>query len=222
MRTPHLHRGGFTLVELLVGLALGLFVVAAAIALLAAQAREQRSLAIQHRLMQDLRTASDVIARDLRRAGHWGAAASAVATTSNAAIPGNPYAAISPSTAASDAVAFGYSRDTVENGSVDPNETFGLRLRNGVVELLLGTAWQALTDAGTLTVTEFRVVPTVRTLNLANHCLDCATSPCPAHQDTRSFVVTLGARAIADPAVTRTLRSEVLVRNDLVSGDCPI
>ena len=74
---------GLSLVELLVGLALGLFVVAAATTLLAAQSREQRLLVTENRLMQDLRTASDIITRDVRRAGYWGAAAAASGAASN-------------------------------------------------------------------------------------------------------------------------------------------
>lgn len=62
---------GFTLVELLVGLALGLLVLAAALTLLAQQTHEQRALLVEARLMQDLRSAADLVARDLRRAGHW-------------------------------------------------------------------------------------------------------------------------------------------------------
>lgn len=204
---------GLTLVELLVGLALGLFVIAVAATLLASQGREQRRLAVEHRLMQDLRTASDVIARDLRRAGHWGDAASAPAA--------NPYAPIAPSAAASDAITFRYSRDAVENGIVDPNEQFGLRLRNGVVELLLGGAWQALTDGGTLFVTEFRIAPVVHELNLADHCVDCLAPGCEPRQQVRSIDLVLSAHAAADAAVRRSLHSTVRLRNDLVSGACP-
>ena len=61
---------GFTLVELLVGLALGLLVVAAGVLLLAQQLRATSApLLVEARLMQDLRTAADLVARDLRRAG---------------------------------------------------------------------------------------------------------------------------------------------------------
>ena len=63
---------GLTLVELLVGLALALLVAAGGAALLTSQLREHRALVLESRLMQDLRTAADLIARDLRRAGHWG------------------------------------------------------------------------------------------------------------------------------------------------------
>lgn len=219
MRPTRLPQRGLSLVELMLGLALGLFVVAAAMALLASQIREQRSLAVEHRLLQELRSASDVIARDLRRAGHWGAADAAAPAASAAAA--NPYAALSAAPAASDAIGFRYSRDAVENGAVDPNEEFGVRLRHGVVELLLGTAWQALTDVGTVTVETLRITPSVVTTSLGDHCSDCVAPACAPQQQVRSVEVLLTARASADATVVRSLRSEVRVRNDLVSAGCP-
>lgn len=211
---------GMTLVELMIGLALGLFVVAAALGLLSSQWREQRALGAENRLMQDLRTASDVLTRDLRRAGHWGAATAALPQAGASAPPANPYAAMEPASAASDAIVFRYSRDEHENGLVDSNEEFGLRLRNGVVELLLGAGnWQALTDAGTLVVTELRIVPTLREADLSGHCADCG-APCAPRQQVRSVVVSLVARSATDPAVTRALTTEVRVRNDVVVSTC--
>lgn len=218
----HRNARGLTLVELLVGLALGLFVVAAAAGLVVSQAREQRALLAEHRLMQDLRTASDVIVRDLRRAGHWGAAASGIPLPGDSAPLANPYAAFAPEAAASDAASFRYSRDADENGGVDANEQFGLRLRNGSVELLLGAGnWQALTDAGTLTVIEFRIVPMLRDWSLADHCADCPAD-CAPRQQMRSVEVVLAARSPLDATVTRRLRSEVRLRNDVVSGACAV
>lgn len=219
MRPALVSQRGLSLVELLIGLALGLFVVAAAATLLTGQVREQRILAVEHRLMQELRTASDVIARDLRRAGHWGAAAAAL---SGASAPVNPYAALSAAPAASDTIAFRYSRDAVENGVVDANEEFGVRLRNGVIELLLGTAWQALTDAGTLTVDTLRITPMVQTTSLVDPCGDCLAPPCVPRQELRRVEVSITAHATVDPSVVRSLRSGVRVRNDLVAAGCPI
>ena len=102
---------GLTLVELLVGLALGLLVVASGTLLLTTHLREHRALLLEARLMQDLRTATDLVARDLRRAGHWGAAAAGVWSPAEAP-RANPYAALAPAGAASDAASFAYSRDS--------------------------------------------------------------------------------------------------------------
>jgi len=219
MATPRCHRlRGVSLVELLIGLALGLFLVAAATTLLAAQWREQRLLTAESRLMQDLRTASDIITRDVRRAGHWGgAAASGVAA--------NPYAAWVASAGSSSTLTYRYSRDAAENGQVDTNEQFGLRLRNGVVELALGAGqWQALTDAGTLSVGALELVPTEHEISLADHCAaPCppGSTTCPPVQRVRQLAVSITARSALDPGVVRSLRSDVRVRNDVVSGACP-
>jgi type IV pilus assembly protein PilW len=206
---------GLSLVELMVGLALGLFVAAAGLAALAEQWREHRQSTAAMRLMQELRSTGDVITRDLRRAGHWGAPAP---------LGANPYAALAPAAAASDATSFAYSRDTAENQVLDGNEQFGLRLRRGVIELLLGAGnWQALTDAGTLVVTEFVVQPRIDRISLLEHC----AQPCPpggsceAHVDVRRLAIRITARAATDPSLVRRVDTLVRLRNDAVIGHCP-
>ncbi len=206
---------GLSLVELMVGLALGLFVAATGLATVAEQWREHRQASAAMRLVQELRSAGDLIARDLRRAGHWAAPLAAAA---------NPYAALAPQTAASDAASFAYSRDAVENQTLDGNEQFGLRLRRGVIEMLLGAGnWQALTDAGTLLVTEFVVQPRIERVSLLEHC----ERPCPpgarceAAVEVRGLALRITARAADDPTLVRRLDSFVRLRNDVLRGACP-
>ena len=67
-----------SLVELLIGITLGLFITGAGITAFVVHLRESRSLIAQSRLMQDLRATTDLITRDLRRAGYWGDAAAGV------------------------------------------------------------------------------------------------------------------------------------------------
>jgi type IV pilus assembly protein PilW len=121
-------------------------------------------------------------------------------------------------------VSFRYSRDATENHTVDINEQFGFRLRAGVIEIQLGAGnWQALTDAGTLTVTEFSVAPSVQDLNLARFCVTpCppGSIACPPHQQIRSFALLIGGRLVADASVMRSVRSSVRLRNDVVTGAC--
>ena len=215
---------GLSMVELLVGVAIALFIAATGTTLLAGNLRENRSLLLEARITQDLRTAADVIARDLRRAGYWAAATDGMWSTPAGAPVANPYVAFAPGSAASDAVSFRYSRDAAENNVVDTNEQFGFRLRAGVVEMLLGAGnWQALTDAGTLTVTTFSVTPTVLEISLQNLCaLPCpsASATCPPRQQVRSLALVLSGRSATDASVTRSLRSSVRLRNDSVVGAC--
>ena len=220
----HRAQRGLSMVELLVGTAIALFIAATGATLLAGNLRENRSLLLEARLMQDLRSAADVIARDLRRAGYWDTATSGVWAAGAASAATNPYMALAPGGAASDAVSFRYSRDASENNVVDSNEQFGFRLRNGVIEMQLGAAnWQALTDAGTLRVTEFSVTPTVQDIDLQNYCASACpagSATCPPHQQVRSLAVAIAGRLVGDASVTRNVRSNVRLRNDPVIGAC--
>ena len=223
-RLPRTH-AGFTLVELLIGMAIGLFIVAAGAGLMTSNLRENRNLLIESRLMQDLRTAGDMISRDLRRAGYWAAANAGVRSDGAGPVLANPYVEVTPGSATADNVSFRFSRDTAENNVVDSNEQFGFRLRSGAIELQLGAGnWQALTDANTLIVTEFSVTPTVEDVSLASFCATpcpAGSSTCPPRQQVRSLAVVVSARAAADAKVTRSVRSQVRLRNDTLVGACP-
>ena len=229
MKSHRMHRTqrtqrGLSLVELLVGVAIALFIAAAGATLLAGSLRENRALLLEARLMQDLRAAADIVTRDLRRAGHWGAATDGVWSVGASGVAVNPYVAMAPTAAASDAVSLRYSRDATENNNVDSNEQFGFRLRSGAIEIQLGAAnWQALTDVGTLVVTEFGVTPGVQTIDLGSFCATpCppASATCPPHQQVRSLALVISGRLVADATVTRSVRSELRLRNDVLVGAC--
>ena len=223
---PSRGQRGLSLIELMIGLAIGLFITAIGGTLLASHVRENRSLLLEARLMQDLRTAADVITRDLRRAGHWAGATSGVWSADTAAVLSNPYAAVAPAGAASDATSFRYSRDTTENNVVDSNEQFGFRLRNGVIEMLLGgSGWQALTDTGTLSVSSFSVSPSVERIDLQGSCskpCPAGSTTCPPQQEVRSLALLISGRSATDASVTRSVRSQVRLRNDSFTGACPV
>jgi len=214
---------GLSLIELMVGLAIGLFIVSVAITLLSSHLHEQRALMLDSRLVQDLRATADLIARDLRRAGYWGDAAAGVWRSGASGVAANPYAAIAPSAAASDAVSFRFSRDSNENQLVDLNEQFGFRLRKGVIEMLIGGGWQAVTDSTTLVVSEFTVEPVVQETLLQRLCLTpcpLASGSCPPKQQVRSLALTVSGHPANDPSVVRSVRAAVRLRNDAVIGAC--
>ena len=215
---------GLTMIELLVGSAIGLIVAAAAAAVVLANVRENRQLQIEARLMQELRSTAGMVARDLRRAGYWAASASGVRGDAASAPLLNPHRALSPQGAASDAVRLSFSREAGDDLALDDDEQFGFRLRNGAIEVQLGSAnWQAISDAGTLRVTAFDVVPVVELVDLQAFCeRTCAagSTTCPPRQQVRSFALSIEAGSVVDPAVVRSLRSTVRVRNDAVVGSC--
>lgn len=219
-------QAGVSLVELLIGITIGLFIVGASLTALLMHLRESRTLIAQSRLMQDLRATADLMARDLRRVGYWGAADHGVWQREGmAGAPGtaiNPYTAM---TTSASTVAFRYSRDAVENDLVDDNEKFGYRLRNGVLELQLGSSpWQAMTDITTMKVTRFDITPTEQLRSLAGSC----TAPCPSGDAScppqlhvRSLMLTLTAQGLGESTALRSVRTRVRLRNDSITGHCP-
>ena len=216
---------GTTIVEMLVGLAIGLVVVAGAVTLLARQLHQQRALLAETRLTQDLRNAADLIARDLRRAGYWGNAAAGV--WSHGAAPlSNPYAAVAPMAAASDTVRFAYSRDDVEDQAIGVNERTGFRLHGRAVEARLGDRWQALTDASTLVVTAFELMPSVDDIDLSALCArpcdaaGAAAGTCPPRQQVRHVTVRIAGHATGADRPARSVQARVRLRNDAIAGAC--
>jgi type IV pilus assembly protein PilW len=216
---------GLSIVELLVATAIGLVVVAAAGAIVLAQHAAARKLQAETRLMHDLRTAADLVARDLRRAGHWSGAATSAVRRGDAPAAVNPHAALAPASAAASEIALSFSTsDDGDLAIVDDRDRFGFRLRGGAIEMQLGARnWQTLTDSGTLVVTAFAVEPRIDEISLDAFCeRPCAAAgaTCPPRQQVRSFAITLAARSATDSAVSRTLRSSVRTRNDTVVGRC--
>lgn len=205
---------GLTLVELMVSAAIALFGIACGLELLVAHVATTRRLLLQARVHQDLRAAADLVAHDLRRAGHW-------QSTAWPALA-NPYQTVAT---APGQITYAYSHDHVENHAVDSNERHGFRLSAGVLQSLEGGAgWQPLTDPGIVVVTRFEVVPLTRAIPLGHLCSPpCAGDDpdCPALR-LREVELLIAGHARADAAMVREVREHVRLRNDHVApGACP-
>jgi type IV pilus assembly protein PilW len=214
---------GLSLVELMVGVAVGLFVVAGATLMVSNQLGDNRRLMLETQIQQDLRAAADIIARDLRRSGYWGSAESSVWHAGASSVASNPYTQLQSvvSGTAASAVGFAYSRSPVENNVVDATDQSGFRLDNGVIRMNVGGSEQALTDATTLRITRFEVLLNSRAIALA--CFNaCGTSPsCPPTQSVRDITVVIEGTAVHDATVRRSAQSNTRLRNDVIQGVCP-
>ena len=218
-RTAQAQRG-LSLVELLVGVALGLFLVAGASTLFVSHLNNGRRLLLEARLNQDMRAAADLITRDLRRAGYWGNSlqGTSVIGVSSTTTP-NPYAAVTPG---SSTITYGFSRDTTEDNLQSGNEQFGFNLVNGAIVMQIASGnTQVVTDPDTLTVTAFTITPTETAVDIRDACAKtCTGGGCPTIT-VRQYLVTITGRAARDATVTRTLQTRVRVRNDAFAGVCP-
>lgn len=177
----------------MIGIAIGLFIVAGATLMLTTQLGDNRRLLLEAQVQQDLRAAADMISRDIRRAGYWGQSYRQVwpASAAAAASSPNPYTRIDPASAPLGTTAIEYDRSTDEEGAlfgtddngVDatadrPRERVGFRLHgtspNRTIDYLVGANnWQALTDSEVLEITVFQIV-----LNSVPVDVPCGAGPC--------------------------------------------
>lgn len=186
----HRHTG-FSLVELMVGMAVGLVIVSVALLAWAQHLRQNRHLLLDARLMQDLRTVVDLVSRDLRRAGSF--------------LP---------------------SADGILFSDASGSQALTYRLRAEVIEMKIGDGhWQALTDAGTLRVSAFRVVPRTHDIVLegfcSKPCADGSSSTCPPRQLLRDVDIDIDALATGDNRLARQAHTTVHLRHDTLVGACP-
>ena len=216
-----------SLVEMMVGMAVGLFVVGGALSSFVSNVTSSRRMLVEARLHQDLRAAADLISRDLRRAGYWGnAIRGTIAVGSGSATAPNPYGAIA--TAAS-SVGYNYSAaadgNSAENDALNVGEQFGFRVASdGVIQMqTAANTWQDLTDknvmrvtsmsidsTGTVSIPMGSVCPTPVAANAANY----------PYIVLRQYTLTLTAQAADDGGMTRQLRTRVKARNDAFAGVC--
>lgn len=230
---------GLSIVELMVGMAIGLFLLVGASSMLISSITNSRALLAEARVNQNLRSAADLITRDLRRAGYWENAMAGTTTTGSAATA-NPNSAISTG---SSTVTYSLARDAsavriteAEKNTLNLDEQFGFKLEDGVVEMLVGSGnWQKLTDPGVLSVTALDITPSETPLDIrdscAKACCDAVTGACTAVNvasppgcpkiSVRRYDLSLTGQSATDSAVVRTLKTSVRVRNDAISGACP-
>jgi type II secretory pathway component PulJ len=143
---------GETLMGLLVGLAVGLVVLAAGSALLANQLRAHRMALQDSRLHHDLRSAMDWMARELSQA-HYVANAWETRAPSHC---DDPFCA-GPDDFNISGSRIAFSLDRNHNGLKDNNECLGFRLVKGALQARTACSpevWTALTDTASLQFTQ--------------------------------------------------------------------
>lgn len=222
---------GMSIIELMVGLAIGLFILAGASSLFVNNAIYSRKILLESRINQDLRAAMDLITRDLRRGGYWAnSLAGTVAGGSLGTATTNPYSAVSTQ---SSQINYAYTQDTENNALDIDTEQFGFRLNSGTLQMNIGGTWQAVTNVEIMSIPSngFTITPTETTIDIRAACektctdtifapsVPTSTQNCPRIQ-VRTYNIVLKGISKADSTIERSLRSQVRVRNDAILGSC--
>lgn len=205
---------GLSIVELLVGVALGLFVVAAMALMTSSQLSDNRKLLVETQLQQDLRSAADIITRELRRASYWQGSTTALWFEGRSTpIPNNAFGTLTPTSGLNlSELNFAYRRRSGDEGP------YGFKLEAHAIKSMIAGQWQVLTDTKVMRVTAFDIdlaAPVVYPLPCPRLCPD-GTQDCWPELQMRTATITLTGQAVNDPAVQRTLRTQVRLRNDWV------
>jgi type IV pilus assembly protein PilW len=218
------------MIELMVGVAIGMFIIGGAIKLFVDMFGNNRRLLLETRVNQDLRAAADIVARDLRRAGYWQQAASALNVPAGSSPIQNPHAVYGAASTTATSVTYSYDRDG--DASVSSAEATGFSLSNNRIMMRLGGVDQPLTDPATVRVTRFDIVNSasgVQWAELWTHCPCVAAGTCGSLSTSASrpmlgmrwMDIIIEGEAVTDPRVRREVRESVRLRNDVLKGTCP-
>jgi type IV pilus assembly protein PilW len=216
---------GMSLVELMVGVTVGLFVVAAAALLVTSQLSENRRLLLEAQLQQDLRATADIVTRELRRMGYWDQAEQGVSVPGGATgAKNNPFSVVNVN---GQTVTYAYARAA-------HTASFGFRLdSDGVLRSCqsdspstpCNSGWQDLTDGNTVRITAFSISAgnEAAASNGVAMVIPCSRT-CDASGDTSCWptlsigeiTLQITGSAVSDATVTRTVQTTVRSRNDTV------
>jgi type II secretory pathway component PulJ len=213
-RRRHRQRG-LSVVELMVGVAVGLFVVAAASLLVSSQLSSNRRLLLDTQIQQDLRATVDIVTRELRRSGSlnnetanrkvWASGATAVDGNATA------QAMVMPAECNGEVI-YRYFRVTDDEHAFD--------VQSNVIRAKVPLAgYQQLTDSAVLKITNFCIVPVVETrtrVPCPSVCLS-GTDSCWPEVVVREYRITIEGQAANDASIQRSITSTVRVRNDFVA-----
>lgn len=214
------HRG-YSLVELMIGMAVGLFVLASASTVMVSQLSDHRRLALETRTEQDVRAVAELMMRELRTAGNWGNAWKGMWSEANPNPIANPYGNVLIN-ATSDEVTF-WTTVGAENDLATDNEKRKFGLADGVLRRWSGSTWQPMTDPETLRISKFNVQLLENTYGMASACAKPCNGleNCPPTTTVRELRLQLDAEAVHDASVKRNLDVKLRLQADKLAGVCP-
>lgn len=223
---------GFSLLDLMLGMALALIVLAGVSAVYITQVRNSSLSLKTLRLNADLQAMMDIMTAELRRSAYWNAGAGGAPLS-------NPFSSDMDNldTATPACVRYSYDRD--HDGQISAQERLGFKLQtiSGIKHLRMKTSgpasllcssgnWESLSDGAVIAVDELvfdlsgsKCVNVTRALRTdAGGCAALLASAQSGDQlvEVRLLTLGLGGYLLADPSIRQRLNSAVRLRNERV------
>lgn len=219
---------GFSLVEILISMTLGLFLLLGLTTFMANTLVSDTKTMLMSRLNQEARSAMLLMVREIRRAGYWGTPTFALGPLTGAGAGSlfiNPFAAITPITPGVPGSCILFRYDKNHNALPEASEFFGfLRTNAGVVQMYAGTGattcaggvgWAALTDARNSNVTALSFALSAAA---PAYVLEGPLGALGPSIRVRYVTIQMTVQSKADPSLTLRLQETVKLENDLF---CP-
>lgn len=235
------HQKGVSLIELMVGMTIGLIIVAAAGSMYITAMRGGADATRSAKLNMELRGAMDTMVSEIRRAGYH-------ATTTSTDTTANPFmqATTNLSIPSASCVLFAYDAD--QSGAINSEDFFGFKQNGNAISMRSGgtapttsngcavgtDSWEKITDDNNVVVETLSFTNTITTQDDMFQCWNTdtnasETASCTAGKtvydaavagsrlvETRSITVALTGHHKADPLTKISLTQQVRVRNDKI------
>ena len=219
-------QSGLSIVELMVGVAIGLVITAAATLIMSGQLIENRRLLTETQLQQDLRAATDIMAREMRRAG----GSTEPVSLASIWFPGSTVVGVNQNAqqlfvTSATSVQFEYFPGPFDVNNPTVQQLSRFSLQSGVIKTDIGGGAQDLTDGNVMQVTAFTPMPAPTSMTdssaaivlpCPNLCLPAGDTACWPRFEVRKFTIEVKAVARRASDVQRAISSTVRVRNDRV------
>jgi prepilin peptidase dependent protein B len=220
---------GLSLIELMVSLTIGMFLLVGLLAYLSRSLAMTSSTYQNSRISQELNAVMELMTRDIRRAGFSStaqdattAALAAANAFTQSAVAGANDGGINIATAG--CILYSYDMPGTANGVRDSSELLGFKVASGVLYTASGgsgsgcsaSGWQPITDPN---VTEITAL-TFQYLDASDNVSTTQKPFAGASGSgwslcTRNIRITLSGRLVSNPAIAiRSFSQDVRVRND--------
>ena len=216
-------QNGFSLIELMVSMSLGIVLLGGVIGIFSSTVSNNTESLQTARLQHELRATMAIMQNDIRRAGYWSNALSTFGAN-------NPF-----TTAAADLKVLDggtcilYTYDLNKNGAIDTDtEYFGFRLNGNKVEMRINgsttadchvadSEWEAVTDSSVITIDALMFDSSSYVCTNLTDATDINCSS-PATDDItqtiRQIEISVTGHVSNNAVISRSMVDSVRVRND--------